>query len=49
MYSLAGKLSREQKTLLCVIFFVLLSFVIPGQGAAKKSVPAGPSIVPRHI
>lgn len=47
MHPLARKLSRRQRTLLSVICVVFLGFLIPGQGAAKKPVPAGPSIVPR--
>ena len=47
MHQFAGKLSRRQPRLLAVIFFVFLGFFIPGRGAAKKPLPAGPSVVPR--
>lgn len=47
MYTLAPDFSRSQRTLLSVIFCVFLGFPIPGHGAAKEPVPAGPWIVPR--
>lgn len=47
MHQFAGNLSRRQPRLLAVIFFVFLGFFIPGRGAAKKPLPAGPSVVPR--
>ena len=47
MNASAAPFLRRQRTLLSVAFSVFLVFLIPGHSRADKTVPAGPSVVPR--